>query len=81
LETVEIPIPPLAEQTAIVARWRKAQDEIAAARERVEKRKATIDARFFADLGLRSPTRRRYAESLRSLVGELSPLGCSLQFS
>ena len=55
LEDVEIPLPPLPEQKAIVARWRKAQDEIAAARERVEKRKAAIDARFFADLGLRSP--------------------------
>jgi type I restriction enzyme S subunit len=55
LGTLEIPLPPLTEQRAIVARWRKAQDEIAAARERVEKRKAAIDARFFADLGLRSP--------------------------
>lgn len=51
----EIPLPPLAEQEAIVAHWRKAQDEIAAAGERVEKRKVAIDARFFADLGLRSP--------------------------
>ncbi|MCX5823172.1 MAG: restriction endonuclease subunit S [Deltaproteobacteria bacterium] len=51
----EISLPPLAEQNAIVACWRKAQDEIAAARERVEKRKAAIDVRFFADLGLRSP--------------------------
>jgi type I restriction enzyme S subunit len=55
LEKVEVPVPLLAEQKAIVARWRKAQDEIAAAHERVEKRKATIDARFFADLSLRSP--------------------------
>jgi type I restriction enzyme S subunit len=54
-EEEHIPLPPLAEQKAIVARWQRAQDEIAAARERVEKRKATIDARFFADLGLRSP--------------------------
>lgn len=51
----EISLPPLAEQKATVARWRKAQDEIAAARERMEKRKASIDARFFVDLGLRSP--------------------------
>ena len=57
-EEEHIPLPPLAEQKAIVARWRKAQDEIAAARERVEKRKAAIDARFFADLGLRSPHKR-----------------------
>ncbi|MCX6601964.1 MAG: restriction endonuclease subunit S [bacterium] len=52
----EISLPPLAEQKAIVAHWRRAQDEIAAARKRVEKRKATMDARFFADLGLKSPT-------------------------
>ena len=45
----------VATQKAIVARWRKAQDEIAAARERVEKRQAAIEARFFADLGLNSP--------------------------
>jgi type I restriction enzyme S subunit len=55
LEDVEIPLPSLPEQNSIVARWRKAQDEIAAARERVEKRKTEIDARFFAELGLRSP--------------------------
>ena len=52
----EILLPPLNEQKAIVASWRKAQDEIAAAHERVKKRKVAIDARFFADLGLRSPT-------------------------
>jgi len=52
----EISLPPLAEQKAIVASWRKAQDEITAARERVKKRKVEIDDRFFADLGLRSPT-------------------------
>ena len=54
-QNIEIPLPSLTEQQAIVARWRKAQDEIAAIRERVENRKVAIDARFFADLGLRSP--------------------------
>lgn len=54
-ESENIPLPSLAEQKAIVAHWRKAQDELAAARERVEKRKAAIDARFFSDLGLKSP--------------------------
>jgi type I restriction enzyme S subunit len=52
----EISLPPLAEQKAIVSHWRKAQDDITAARERVKKRKVAIDARFFADLDLRSPT-------------------------
>ena len=55
LEQVEIPLPSLTEQATIVARWHKAQDEIASARGRVGKRIAAIDARFFADLGLRSP--------------------------
>ncbi len=61
----EIPLPPLAEQQAIVARWYKAQDEIAAARERIERNKAAIEAQFLADIGLRSlqkmPTRKAFA--------------------
>lgn len=52
LENVEIPLPPLGEQKAIVARWRKAQDKIAAARERVEKHKAEIEAQFLSDIGM-----------------------------
>jgi type I restriction enzyme S subunit len=55
LGTLQIPLPPLAEQKAIVAGWRKAQDEIVAARQRVENRKVAIDTRFYADLGLKSP--------------------------
>lgn len=55
LGALEIPLPPLVEQKAIVARWQKAQNEIAAARECVEKRRVAIEARFFADLGLQSP--------------------------
>jgi restriction endonuclease S subunit len=50
----ELSLPPLTEQKAIVTRWREAQDEIIAARERVEKRKTEIDAQFYADLGLTS---------------------------
>lgn len=55
LLNIAVPLPSLLEQKAIVARWRTAQDEITAARERVEKRKAAIYIRFFADLGLKSP--------------------------
>ena len=50
-----IPLPPLSQQQAIVACWRKAQDEIDNARKRVKKLQITIDQRFFTDLGLRSP--------------------------
>ena len=50
-----IPLPSLAEQKAIVARWRKAQDEIAAARERVAEQVSRIQTRFLADLGLKPP--------------------------
>ncbi len=52
---IAVPLPPMAKQKAIIARWRKARHEIAAARERVEKGALAIDASFFADLGLRSP--------------------------
>jgi type I restriction enzyme, S subunit len=55
LENVEIPLPPLIEQNAIVTRWRKAQEDVVAAHKRVEQQKAAIDARFFTDLGLRLP--------------------------
>ena len=50
-----IPLPPLAEQRAIVERWRSAQAQIAAASVRVEKMKAAIDASFLAALGLNVP--------------------------
>jgi len=55
LLNIAVPLPSLVDQKAIAVRWRKAQDEIASARERVKKRKAAIDARFFSDLGLKSP--------------------------
>jgi type I restriction enzyme S subunit len=88
-EQENIPLPPLAEQKAIVARWRKAQDEIIAARERVAKRKDAIDARFFSDLGLRSPAQSSmptafavwWADFLRWGVGfnYLNQSGANLQ--
>lgn len=52
----EIPLPPRPEQETIVRRWRKAQESIAAARNRIEKLDAAIDSRFVADLGLTLPT-------------------------
>ena len=56
-ESEEIPLPALADQAAIVDRWREAQTQIAAARARVEAKKTEIDARFFADLGLNASAR------------------------
>jgi type I restriction enzyme S subunit len=53
----EIPIPVLSEraQRMVVRRWREAQRKIEAAQRRIQERKAAIDARFVADLGLRPP--------------------------
>lgn len=51
----EIPLPPLTEQKAIVAHWRKAKDEIAAARGRVHNLESKIEKRFFEDLGVNLP--------------------------
>jgi type I restriction enzyme S subunit len=59
---IAVPVPPLAVQKAIVAHWRRAQDEITAARNRVKKREASMDARFFDDLGLKSPDQRSMPE-------------------
>lgn len=52
LEDMEVPLPPLPLQRAIVARWRRAKDEHEATSERVERLRIEIDAQFFADLGL-----------------------------
>jgi len=59
-EALEIPLPPIAIQQAIVDRWQTAQAEIKAANQRVEELKATIDAQFFKDLGLNPPAPTEY---------------------
>ncbi|MCX5829166.1 MAG: restriction endonuclease subunit S [Deltaproteobacteria bacterium] len=48
----EISLPPLAEQKAIVARWRKAQDEIAAAKKRIEKLESSLHQHTHRFLGM-----------------------------
>ena len=54
-EAIEIPVPDLPIQEAIVAHWHKAQDIMRAAYDRVEQHKLDIEARFFSDLGLELP--------------------------
>lgn len=53
-----IPLPPLAEQRAIVERWRAAQAQIAAATERVEKVRLRIDDDCFASIGFKVAERK-----------------------
>ena len=60
IESLNIPLPPLETQRAIVERWQQAQVEIAAANERVKQLEAAIDARFFGDLGLKPPTQVKH---------------------
>jgi type I restriction enzyme S subunit len=55
IESLEIPLPPLDVQRAIVARWQQARQEIAEAEARIKQLEAEIDARFFSDLGLKLP--------------------------
>ena len=57
-ESQLIPLPPLAEQRAIVERWRSAQSQIAAANVRVEKLKTRIDADCFAAIGFKIEERK-----------------------
>ena len=48
---MEIPLPPLETQRAIVARWQAAQAEADAAEERVKQVEAEIESRFSATWG------------------------------
>ena len=56
LEKLEAPLPPMAEQRAIVERWRSAQAQLAAAGVRVEKQEASCTEKFLSSLGITSPT-------------------------
>jgi type I restriction enzyme, S subunit len=51
----EIPLPPLAEQRAIVSRWHDAKDDIGAIQNGIKNRIALTDSRFFTELGLSPP--------------------------
>lgn len=54
LLALKLPLPPLAEQRAIVERWRSAQAQIAAASVRVEKLDANLNTVFLRELGLQT---------------------------
>lgn len=56
LGSLQIPLPTVSQQAAIVAHWRKSQAQIASARAWMEKKRAEIEARFLADLGLNVPS-------------------------
>ena len=77
-----VPLPPLAEQRAIVKRWRSAQAQLAAASVRVEKKKTAIDANFLAALGLNAPARATLPKCFAVLWKETEKWGVQqiLQF-
>lgn len=55
-EEQEIPLPSIGEQEAMVAHWRKAQDEIAEVRDRAAKLEADLPQRIYRELGTPTPT-------------------------
>jgi len=55
---LEMPLPPLTEQRAIVERWRSAQAQIAAATERVEEVRARIEGECFGAIGFKITARK-----------------------
>ncbi|MDY0041676.1 MAG: restriction endonuclease subunit S [Desulforhabdus sp.] len=61
-EKESIPIPPMAEQEAIVASWRKAQRDIAATRKRAEKLEAKLPSMVYQALGTPPPISERIAD-------------------
>jgi len=66
-ERQKIPLPALAEQGAIVARWRKAQSDIAAARERAEKLEALLPNTVYQALGTPPPVLEQIADKCLAL--------------
>lgn len=62
-----IPLPPLAQQQAIVARWRKAQDKIAAANDRIVKFEAEVPLILYHLLGTPPPLTRNPVEKYLAL--------------
>jgi len=59
LEAVDVPLPPLAVQRAIVSAWEQAQAEVADTRRRIAQLEDKIEADFLADLGLTKPQRAK----------------------
>lgn len=57
LEAIEVPLPPLPVQQAIVNAWRQAQDEVADTRRQIAELEEKIEADFLAELGLKKPER------------------------
>jgi type I restriction enzyme S subunit len=57
VERIEIPLPPLSVQRAIVARWRAARESIDKANERIARIEKETHAQFLTELGLTLPER------------------------
>lgn len=53
-QSIEMPLPPLDTQRAIVARWQSAQRIAAQAEEKIAELEKGIEKQFFADLGLKA---------------------------
>ena len=62
LGTLEIPVPPIAVQKEIIAGWRKAQDEIATARERLLKLEAKLPLIVYQELRTPPPLAEKATE-------------------
>lgn len=77
---IVIPLPSLTEQEAIVARWRKAQDEITAARGRVDMHASEIQVRFLANLGFKPQTLQQQPRVFAVLWKDLFALSARATF-
>lgn len=83
LESIEVPLPPLATQRAIVAHWRAAQESLAATAQANDAHEADIRRNFLEALGLseRAQTITRRAFALRWTEIERWSLGFIRQSS
>ena len=80
LENVEIPLPTLTQQKAIIDRWHKAQERIITKQAAVAKHKASIDNKSFADLGLKSPGQDDVPKAFALLWKDIDRWGVDFNF-
>jgi restriction endonuclease S subunit len=67
-----IPLPPLSVQQAILMYWRKAQDEIIEAKQRLGRLKVEIDLQFLNNLGLKPPSQAQLPKAFAFWWNQLS---------
>lgn len=71
-QRIEIPLPPLQVQRAIFERWQNAQEEIKAAKNKIDQLKMDIDQHFLTYLGIKLPSENVHPKNFFVMWSQLS---------